>query len=126
MNGVNLLPDQIEYSAGELATFRWEVDEGVEAVVGDEWLVNCFDGEVSQLAWQSNRVFRDDPVSIVTSEPLGTEDDGWGTDPASFPIPEGAPKGFYTVLVEGAIFDANGESLGRQEFDASFLVVSDE
>ena len=124
VNGVNLLPDQIEYAAGDLATFRWEADEGLELILGDEWLISCFDGEVSRLAWQSNGVFGDSPTSVVTSEPLGTDDDGWDPAPATVLIPSGAPRGFYTVAVEGVIFDANGESLGAMEFDASFLVVA--
>lgn len=125
VNGVNLLADQTEYAAGDSATFRWEVDEDVsEVIVGDEWLINCFDGEVEHLAWQTDGVFRENPTSIITSEPLGGDDDGWGPSPATVPIPSGTPNGFYTVVVEGVIFDESGESLGGMEFDASFLVVT--
>ena len=126
VNGVTLEFDRTIYAAGETATFDWSVEEGFEVVVGDEWLVDCWNGSEANVAWQAVGVFGENPTVVLPSQGFGGDDDGWPPEPGAIPIPSSAPDGFYTAVVEGAIFDANGESLGRQEFDASFLVVSDE
>ena len=126
VNAVNLRANFPDHSAGDLVTFDWEIDEGVsEVVVGDEWLVTCFNGQdVNPVAWQANGVFGDEPNFTLPSEGLGGDDDGWDPLPATVAVPPDAPRGFYTVRVEGVVFGADGESLGVTEFDASFLIVA--
>ncbi len=124
VNGVNLIFDSTVYSAGDFATFDWEIDEGIEVVVGDEWIVDCWDGQDPLIAWQANGVFNDEPTSVVTNEVLGGDDDGWDPTPGAVLIPASAPVGFYTVTAEGVPFGADGESLGASEFTASFLIVN--
>lgn len=123
MDGVTLSFDRTVFRAGETATFDWDVEDGLEVVVGDEWLVDCWDGEQAHVVWQTNRVFSENRESILTGVPLGADDDGWPPEPGAIPIPEEAPPGFYTAVVEGSVFDAAGTSLGVTEFEASFLVV---
>lgn len=123
VNGVTVSFDQTVYRAGETATFDWDVQEGLEVIVGDEWLVDCWDGEQAHVVWQTNRVFSENPESILTGVGLGTEDDGWEPEPGAIPIPEEAPPGFYTAVVDGVVVDAAGTNLGVATFEASFLVV---
>ena len=124
VNGVNLRFDQTEYRAGELATFRWEIDEGVDAIVGDESVVTCFDGQENLIAWQANGIFGDDPSFTLPSEGLGGDDDGWDLVAGVVAIPPDAPMGFYTAVIEGVVFSPEGESLGVSEFDGSFIIVN--
>ena len=124
MNGVNLRFDSLEYRAGDLATFHWEFDEEVDAIVGDESIVTCFDGETNQIAWQANGVFGDEPSFVVTSVELGGDDDGWNLEAGAVAIPPDAPIGFYTAVIEGVVIGPDGESLGVSEFDGSFIIVN--
>ena len=123
VSGVNLRFDSSDYQAGDLATFRWKIEEGIEAVVGDEAVVSCFDGENNSIAWQANGVFSDEPSFLLTSEAVGGDDEGFDPIAGAVAIPPDAPIGFYTAVIEGAVFGTDGESLGAFQFDASFVLV---
>ena len=122
MEGVNVFFDRTVYQPGDRAAVQWEVEDGLEVVVGDEWIIDCWTGELARPAWAAIGIFEDNPRFVLLDEDVAFTDDGFGAAPGVVVIPPDAPRGFYTAVIDVAIFETNGDRVGLFEFERSFQI----
>ena len=106
---VGLLLETDTVLSGERFGFSWIGTEGREVVTGDEWIVQCWDGDHWTNAWFMIDVYESfgGAEAVLIEEGIGGTDDGWQPLPGVIIVPDPAPAGFYrlfeTVAVDGAL-----------------------
>lgn len=106
--GLEIFLDRSEYSPGVTAVFDWVVPDEINITTGNDWIVQCWDGDQWANAWAVTNVYgsvnRPNPVLTSVDGVLVFDDDGWDTDPGSIPIPADAPQGSYRLNETYTIF----------------------
>lgn len=89
------------YGPGDGAGFRWNVDAEVDpntVIDGDEWLVQCWDGDSWNRAWMAMAVYGPEPFPRSLDDDFAVTSDGFALTEGIVAIPDDTPAGWYRVM----------------------------
>jgi hypothetical protein len=96
--GITLMLEEQLYRPNDVAVFTWMVADGVFASSGDEWVIECWDGESWKEAWLATKIYSDDLSVQYLDNDVAVTDDGFeaatGTT-GGIAIPSRTPDGLY-------------------------------
>ena len=120
--GFTLTLDRESYAAGAEINFDWNVPSGLEGVVGDEWIVECWDGTEWAMAWMAVDIYGPEPRALSLDRDIGMTDDGYMPSAGIVPIPFDAPTGLYRLFQRVFVHDAEGYGLQPTAVSVHFAV----
>ena len=120
--GFTLTLDRQSYAPGTDINFDWTVPSGVEGTVGDEWIVECWDGTEWAMAWMAVDIYGPNPRALSLDRDIGMTDDGYVPSAGIVVVPIDAPAGVYRLFQRVFVHDAEGYGLRPTTVSVHFSV----
>lgn len=93
--GAALVFDAEVYAPGDRAGVDWDAKDRDRILTGDEWGIECWNGDAWMDAWLAVGIYFDDPSFVYLEDETGVTDDGFPALPGVIVIPKDAPDGLY-------------------------------